>query len=71
MDNRSLEEINQEIDRILEISLAERIDTSNETEEQKYCWICFAGFFFLFLFSASILILSFQVRMKRLKELNG
>lgn len=41
MENQDIEENNQQIDRILDISLGER-KTSN-SENQRYCWVCFAN----------------------------
>lgn len=39
MENQEIDETNHEIDRILDISLAERKDSYTE----KYCWVCFAN----------------------------
>lgn len=42
-DNQAnLEENNQEIDRILDISLAEH-KSSHIDDDQRYCWVCFAN----------------------------
>lgn len=41
MDNPGLDESNHEIDRILDISLAER--KNSNSENQRYCWVCFAN----------------------------
>lgn len=41
MDNQNIDESNHEIDRILDISLAERKDSNSEN--QRYCWVCFAN----------------------------
>lgn len=43
-DNHSNElvENNQEIDRILSISLAPKVTEQSSQEAARYCWVCFA-----------------------------
>lgn len=42
MENQeNLEDINHEIDRVLDISLAER--KNSNSDNSRYCWVCFAN----------------------------